>query len=200
MSLGSTISTLASLQMPNSTPGPRLKTNLPPMSSPLPSSLAMRKLERSLSSLISTLRCERTNWFPFSRIDVLTISFLSINQCCSFSSMHPPSPINLGEVWTKQIYEAVRGSPQWNNTLFIITFDEHGVSNKISRTTQYYPLILLIPPQGFSDHVPPPVGVPNPDGLTYTETAADGKNYTFDFTRLGVRCVSISSWGHLKKI
>ena len=44
--------------------------------------------------------------------------------------------------------------------------------------------------QGFSDHVPPPVGVPNPDGLTYTETAADGKNYTFDFTRLGVRCVS----------
>ena len=66
-------------------------------------------------------------------IDVLTISFLSINQCCSFSSMHPPSPINLGEAWTKQIYEAVRGSPQWNNTLFIITFDEHGVCSKVSR-------------------------------------------------------------------
>ena len=44
--------------------------------------------------------------------------------------MHPPSPINLGEVWTKEIYEAVRGSPQWNNTLFIITFDEHGVCGK----------------------------------------------------------------------
>ena len=66
-------------------------------------------------------------------IDVLTISFLWINQCCSFSSMHPPSPINLGEAWTKQIYEAVRGSPQWNNTLFIITFDEHGVCSKVSR-------------------------------------------------------------------
>ena len=46
-------------------------------------------------------------------------------------------------------------------------------------------------PQGFSDHVPPPVGVPSPDNLTYTETAADGKKYTFNFTRLGVRCVSI---------
>ena len=71
-----------------------------------------------------------------SRIDfqvILTIFFWSENQCCSFSSMHPPSPINLGEVWTKQIYEAIRGSPQWNNTLFIITFDEHGVCNKLSR-------------------------------------------------------------------
>ena len=48
-------------------------------------------------------------------------------------------------------------------------------------------------PQGFSVHVPPPVGVPNPDNLTYTETAADGKKYTFDFTRLGVRYVSIKS-------
>lgn len=42
-------------------------------------------------------------------------------------------------------------------------------------------------PQGFSDHVSPPVGVPNPDGLTYTEVAGDGKNYTFNFDRLGVR-------------
>ena len=45
--------------------------------------------------------------------------------------MHPPSPINLGEAWTKQIYQAVRGSPQWNHTLFIITFDEHGVCSTL---------------------------------------------------------------------
>ena len=56
---------------------------------------------------------------------------------------------------------------------------------------QYSSIRFVNPPQGFSDHVPPPVGVPNPDGLTYTETAADGKNYTFDFTRLGVRYVTI---------
>ena len=105
--------------------------------------------------------------------------------------MHPPSPINLGEAWTKEIYEAVRGSPQWKETLFIITFDEHGVCNPLSYTTIFDSLGLVNLPQGFADHVPPPVGVPNPDGLTYTETALDGKNYTFDFTRLGVRCVSI---------
>ncbi|KAF8802573.1 PLC-A group protein Nfis1 [Phlegmacium glaucopus] len=102
--------------------------------------------------------------------------FTYINpECCSFSSMHPPSPINLGEVWTKSIYEAIRNGPQWENTLFLITFDEHG---------------------GFADHVPPPVGVPNPDGLTYTEVAGDGKNYTFNFDRLGVRVPTllISPW------
>ena len=99
--------------------------------------------------------------------------------------MHPPSPINLGEAWTKQIYQAVRGSPQWNNTLFIITFDEHGVCNILSHIVIFDTNL----PQGFADHVPPPVGVPNPDNLTYTETAADGKPYTFDFTRLGVRYV-----------
>jgi phospholipase C len=69
----------------------------------------------------------------------------------------------------------VRGSPQWDETLFILTFDEHG---------------------GFGDHVPPPVGVPAGDDLTYTETAPDGKNITFDFKRLGVRVPTllISPW------
>jgi hypothetical protein len=65
-------------------------------------------------------------------MDVLILFFFSTNQCCSFSSFHPPSPINLGEEWTKLIYEAVRGSPQWSNTLFLITFDEHGVCNTLS--------------------------------------------------------------------
>ena len=57
--------------------------------------------------------------------------------------MHPPSPINLGEVWTKQIYEAVRSSPQWNNTLFIITFDEHGVCNNLF-SSQYSPIRFIL--------------------------------------------------------
>ncbi|KAF8838111.1 phosphoesterase superfamily protein [Paxillus ammoniavirescens] len=101
--------------------------------------------------------------------------FTYINpECCSYDSMHPPSPINMGEAWTKSIYEALRGSPQWENTLFLLTFDEHG---------------------GFADHVPPPVGVPS-DGLTYTELAQDGQNYTFNFDRLGVRVptIVISPW------
>jgi phospholipase C len=102
--------------------------------------------------------------------------FTYINpECCSFDSMHPPSPISLGENFIKGIYEALRNSPQWNQTLFILSFDEGG---------------------GFADHVAPPVNVPAGDSLTYTEKAADGKNATFDFSRLGVRVPTmlISPW------
>ncbi|KAG9317969.1 phosphoesterase family-domain-containing protein [Chiua virens] len=102
--------------------------------------------------------------------------FTYINpECCSYDSMHPPSPINMGEAWVKSIYEALRSSPQWNNTLFLLTFDEHG---------------------GFADHVSPPMGVPPGDKLTYTEKAQDGKSYTFSFDRLGVRVATllISPW------
>ncbi|KAJ5937315.1 hypothetical protein N7454_004970 [Penicillium verhagenii] len=96
-------------------------------------------------------------------------------ECCTYTSMHPPSPINMGENFIKSVYEAVRNSPQWNETLFILTWDEHG---------------------GFADHVSPPTQVPAGDSLTYTERAADGGDYTFHFDRLGVRVptVLISPW------
>jgi phospholipase C len=96
-------------------------------------------------------------------------------ECCDYMSMHPKSPINMGENFMKGIYEAIRSSPQWNETLFILTWDEHG---------------------GFADHVAPPTGVPPGDDLTYVEKANDGKNYTFKFDRLGVRVPTllISPW------
>lgn len=96
-------------------------------------------------------------------------------ECCSYMSFHPPSPINMGEGFVKSIYEALRSSPQWEDTLFIMTFDEHG---------------------GFADHVSPPEGVPPGDPLGYTETAGDGKATTFRFDRLGIRVptVLISPW------
>ncbi|KAG8219154.1 extracellular phospholipase C [Butyriboletus roseoflavus] len=96
-------------------------------------------------------------------------------ECCSYDSMHPPSPVNMGEAWTKSVYEALRSSPQWDGMLFLLTFDEHG---------------------GYADHVSPPVGVPPGDDLTYTELAQDGKNYTFSFDRLGLRvpALVISPW------
>lgn len=102
--------------------------------------------------------------------------FTYINpECCSYQSFHPPSAITEGESFIKKIYEALRASPQWEETLFILTFDENG---------------------GFGDHVPPPVHVPAGDSLTYSEKAPDGKNITFDFTRLGVRVPTllISPW------
>lgn len=96
-------------------------------------------------------------------------------ECCRYTSMHPPSPINMGENFVKSVYEAVRNSPHWNESLFILTWDEHG---------------------GFADHVPPPTDIPAGDSLTYTEQAPDGRGYTFHFDRLGVRVPTIlaSPW------
>lgn len=97
-------------------------------------------------------------------------------SCCSMgtTSMHPSGHVVDGEVFIKQVYEAVRSSPQWNETLLILTYDETG---------------------GFHDHVPPPLA-PRPDDLTYTETAPTGENYTFPFNRLGGRVPTllISPW------
>lgn len=73
-----------------------------------------------------------------------------------------------GEQLIKSIYEALRSGPKWNETLFLITYDEHG---------------------GFYDHVTPPsVGVPQPDSMT----APNG----FKFNQLGVRVptIAISPW------
>jgi len=73
-----------------------------------------------------------------------------------------------GEILQKRIYEILRNSPSWNDTLFIITYDEHG---------------------GYYDHVSPPINVPNPDGKV-------SEDPPYDFTRLGVRVptIMISPW------
>ncbi len=47
----------------------------------------------------------------------------------------PPADVQAGQQLVQQVVEAVVTSPQWNKTLLIITYDEHG---------------------GFYDHVPPP--------------------------------------------
>lgn len=97
-------------------------------------------------------------------------------SCCGVgtNSMHPTGLISDGETFIKNVYDALRASPQWDETLFILTFDETG---------------------GFHDHVPPPLAV-RPDSLTYTEIAPNGQNYTFAFDRLGGRIptILISPW------
>jgi phospholipase C len=105
--------------------------------------------------------------------------------CCGVgtNSMHPTGLVSDGEVLLKQMYDAVRNGPQWENTLFIITFDETG---------------------GFHDHVPPPLA-PRPDNLTYSVATPDGGNYKFEFDRLGGRLPTwiISPWvetGHVEKL
>jgi phospholipase C len=84
-------------------------------------------------------------------------------------SQHPLSGAAQGDYFIKMIYEAIRNSPVWERSLFIITWDEHG---------------------GFYDHVPPPAAVPPGDRPT-----GPNKN-GFRFDRLGARvpAVIISPW------
>lgn len=81
---------------------------------------------------------------------------------------HPNHDVGEGETMIKEVYEALRASPKWNETLLLITYDEHG---------------------GFFDHVTPPSGIPSPDGKVDTIDH-------FDFTRLGVRvpAIAVSPW------
>ena len=39
---------------------------------------------------------------------------------------HPPHKISSGEGFLKEVYETLRASPQWESTLLIVTYDEHG--------------------------------------------------------------------------
>ncbi|KAG6682601.1 hypothetical protein I3842_13G151000 [Carya illinoinensis] len=83
---------------------------------------------------------------------------------------HPSHDVYQGQVFLKEVYETLRASPQWNQTLLVITYDEHG---------------------GFYDHVPTPVrGVPSPDGIVGPEP------FYFKFDRLGVRVptIAVSPW------
>jgi phospholipase C len=41
-------------------------------------------------------------------------------------SQHPLDDVRAGETLIKQTYEALRGSPCWNTSLLIVTWDEHG--------------------------------------------------------------------------
>ncbi|RYQ87912.1 hypothetical protein Ahy_B09g095441 isoform C [Arachis hypogaea] len=83
---------------------------------------------------------------------------------------HPSHDVGEGQKFVKEVYEALRSSPQWNEILFVITYDEHG---------------------GFYDHVPTPVeGVPSPDDIVGPDP------FKFKFDRLGVRvpAIIISPW------
>ncbi|GFZ17361.1 non-specific phospholipase C6 [Actinidia rufa] len=83
---------------------------------------------------------------------------------------HPSHDVANGQKLVKEVYEALRASPQWNETLLVITYDEHG---------------------GFYDHVQTPFeNVPSPDGNTGPAP------YFFRFDRLGVRVptIMVSPW------
>jgi phospholipase C len=79
---------------------------------------------------------------------------------------HPTADVQLGEAWTKRVYDAVVASPLWPSTALIWTYDEAG---------------------GFADHVPPP---------NQACVARPGNPKDTPFVELGVRVplVVVSPW------
>jgi len=89
-------------------------------------------------------------------------AFLEPSWGSAGNSQHPNYDVAQGEQLIHDVYRALRDGPGWNQTLLIVTYDEHG---------------------GCYDHVPPPMGALPPD-------QAVGE-YGFDFTRLGVRVPTV---------
>ncbi|RDS80361.1 alkaline phosphatase family protein [Dyella psychrodurans] len=85
-------------------------------------------------------------------------TFLEPSWGSKGNSQHPNYDVALGEQFIHDVYYALRNSPLWNQTLLIVTYDEHG---------------------GCYDHVPPPTHAVPPD--------ASAGEYGFDFKRFGPR-------------
>lgn len=82
-------------------------------------------------------------------------------------SQEDPQNIAVGEGFLGQVIDALRTSPSWRKTLFILTWDEHG---------------------GYYDHVPPPVALA-PDSIP--PTVQPGESMYDGFARYGFRVPSI---------
>ena len=88
------------------------------------------------------------------------------------TSYHPGADPLVGEVALNEIYDAIRNSPRWKDTLFVITFDEHG---------------------GIYDHAPPPYAEnPWPNDV----------NDEFRYDLMGVRVptILVSPWINKKTV
>ena len=85
-------------------------------------------------------------------------TFLEPSWGSSGNSQHPNYDVALGEQLIHDVYYALRNGPAWNETLLVVTYDEHG---------------------GCYDHVPPPTDAVPPD--------ATAGEFGFDFKRFGPR-------------
>jgi phospholipase C len=89
-------------------------------------------------------------------------TFLEPSWSSTGNSQHPNYDVALGEQLIHDVYEALRTSPGWNQTLFVLTYDEHG---------------------GCYDHVSPPWGATAPDNTI--------GEFSFGFNRFGVRVPAV---------
>jgi len=93
-------------------------------------------------------------------------SYDSLMDYKAGTSQHPQGDVTEGEALIKSTYLAIRNSPVWTKSLFIIAWDEHG---------------------GFFDHVMPP-DAPAPGD---TGPGAKYNQYSFTFEQYGPRVPAI---------
>ena len=82
------------------------------------------------------------------------------------NSQHPLDDVTRGEKLIKDVYEALRKSPLWEQCALIVTYDEHG---------------------GFYDHARPDAATAPGDRVVNPSNVQHG----FDFKRLGVRVPTV---------
>jgi phospholipase C len=92
---------------------------------------------------------------------------------CNPYQFYGPASLHRGEALIETIYDAIRNGPDWESTLLIIVFDEHG---------------------GCYDHVPPPSAADckvaiSPDDIVIPSGQPGGGGFKFD--RLGPRVPAI---------
>jgi phospholipase C len=89
-------------------------------------------------------------------------TFLEPSWGTTGNSHHPNYDVALGEQLIHDAYEALRAGPGWDQTLFVLTYDEHG---------------------GCYDHVSPPWGATPPD--------SSAGQFGFGFDRFGARVPTV---------
>jgi phospholipase C len=82
------------------------------------------------------------------------------------NSQHPLDGVTGGEALIRATYEAIRNSPLWESSMFIITWDEHG---------------------GYYDHVAPQPAIPPGDQAQFS----GANRYGFAFDRYGPRVPAV---------
>jgi phospholipase C len=91
-------------------------------------------------------------------------SFVEPSFAVEPNDQHSPHNVTDGEHFLAEVWSAVSTGAHWNETLLVITYDEHG---------------------GCYDHVPPPWGAAIPDA------ASDPGAQGFRFNRFGVRVPAV---------
>jgi phospholipase C len=108
-------------------------------------SLLTRVLEEAIVSPDSFLddcaneRLRDVSWIDPNFVDLRVLDPSSNDD-------HPPSDVRAGQAFVLEVYEALRNSAEWEDTLLVVVYDEHG---------------------GFYDHVAPPP-LPFDDGSGYS--------------------------------